>query len=246
MKLTTKVLSPFFSILGFFAKKLNILTPIDGFKIKFPNVTAYTDLGFSFLGGYEKYERKLIKKYLNPDDRVLEMGACLGVVSLSINRILINKENQVSVEPNPELYQYLKFNKEKNNAKFNIEQSIVTDLEEVKFHLGNSAFLSSSIYGSGDGVPIKGISLNELEKKYFDFTFLIMDIEGAELNFLRAFDLRQHTFRMIVFETHQTPNLLSIDELNECYELLKLYNYTLIEKVGNVEAWEKNPKAVNT
>lgn len=245
MKLTTKILSPFFSILGFFAKKLNILTPIDGFKIKFPNVTAYTDLGFSFLGGYEKYERKLIKKYLNPDDRVLEMGACLGVVSLSINRILRNKENQVSVEPNPELYQYLKFNQERNNAKFNIEQSIVTDLEEVKFHPGSSAFLSGTIYGVGEGIKIKGIRLNELEKKYFNFTFLIMDIEGAELNFLRAFDLRKYDFRMIILETHQLPNLLSVDEFKECHELLKQYNYNLIEKIGRVEVWEKNPKTDN-
>jgi FkbM family methyltransferase len=246
MKITTKVLLPFFFVLGFIAKKLKVLIAIDGFKIKFPDVIKYTDLGFSFLGGYEKHERKLVKKYLTQNDKVVELGACIGVVSLTINRILTIKTNQVSVEPNPTLYKYLNFNKEINNAHFIIEQSIVTDLEEVKFHLGDSAFLSSSIYGSGKEVKVKGISLEELEKKYFDFTFLVMDIEGSELHFLRAFDLRKHSIRMIILETHQAPNLLSIEEMNECYELLKLYGFNLIEKIGNVEVWENKLIPNNT
>jgi hypothetical protein len=53
-----------------------------------------TELGSTITGKYEKSERTLVNKYLKANDIVLEMGACVGVVSLTINNQLKDKTNK--------------------------------------------------------------------------------------------------------------------------------------------------------
>src|SRR5665647_1609191 len=106
-----------------------------------------TELGCSLLSEYEKNERKLVKKYLKSDDAVLEMGACIGVVSLTINRILSDKKKQVSVEPNPQMHKYLYENKKNNKGQFYVETCIISKSKEVPFFLGGQAFLGSNTLG---------------------------------------------------------------------------------------------------
>lgn len=197
----------------------------------------WSELGASLFSKYEKHERILVSKYLKKEDLVLELGACIGVVSLTINKILEDKSKQVSVEPNPEMFPYLLENKQRNSGEFTIETCIVSKDKEVNFHVGGAAFLSSSISGKGNKIVVKGKSLEELRKEYFDFTALIMDIEGGELNFFRSFDLKNTQIRLIVWETHCNPNMLTKEELEECYEILRTQEFKLIEKSGIVEAW---------
>ena len=99
-----------------------------------------TELGSTITGKYEKSERTLVNKYLKANDIVLEMGACVGVVSLTINNQLKDKTKQVSIEPNPEMHKYLLENKLNNNGEFNIETCIVSEQKEVDFFIGGSAF----------------------------------------------------------------------------------------------------------
>src|SRR6187401_1090526 len=40
---------------------------------------------------YEKEERELVRRWIHPTDSVLELGACLGVVSCVTNRLLTEK-----------------------------------------------------------------------------------------------------------------------------------------------------------
>ena len=49
---------------------------------------------------YEIFEQYLITKWIKPNDKVLELGGRLGVVSFTIQSILHKKENHVVVEPN--------------------------------------------------------------------------------------------------------------------------------------------------
>jgi predicted O-methyltransferase YrrM len=44
---------------------------------------------------------------LRPEERVLELGGCLGVVSCSINTLLRDPSRHVVVEANPKLLAYL-------------------------------------------------------------------------------------------------------------------------------------------
>ncbi len=234
------ILNPISSVIGYTIKKLNLIVKFDDLKVQYPKITTSRELGYSILGTYEKNERKLVKKYIKPNDKVLEMGACIGVVSCTINRVLADKSKQVSIEPNPEMYHYLLKNKEINNAKFQIDTRIVSNDKSVDFFIGGEAYLSSnSIQKEGNKIAIKGVSLKKLIEEYFDFTVLVMDIEGGELEFLRSFNLSETNIELIIFESHLHPNILSEEQYQECINLLIKYGYIRIDNISNVEVWKK-------
>lgn len=230
------VLKPVAYFIGIMMKTFNIKSNIEGFKIIFPKEMKNWERG-SIWGQYEGHERLLVKKYLRPEDSVLEMGACLGVVSLTINRILSDKYKQVSVEPNPDVLTYLVENKKNNNGKFFIESSIVTNKKEVTFHKGGAAFLGSSLLGNGESVAVKGISFEKLEEKYFPFSAIIMDIEGAELQFFQLLKSHNSHINTIIWESH--PHILTNEELEKCYILLKESGFKYRESSAEVQAWTK-------
>lgn len=233
-------LKPILSLTGRLIKLFNIPIKQGGFKIKYPELMANWERGYLIFGKYELHERKLITKYIKPNDSVLELGACIGVVALTINKILSDKTKQVSIEPNPQMHDYLYKNKAANNGLFNIETCIVSKSSEVEFYVGGKAFLSSSTLSGDKKVTIPGKSLDDIINQYFPFTVLVMDIEGGELEFFRSFDLKSSNIRLVIWETHVLPNMLTKKELQECYDLLTAQGFSLKEKSRNVEAWIKN------
>jgi len=232
-----KILTPLKYFIGLIIRTFHLPVNVGGFKIQFPAIMNITELGSTITGKYEKSERTLVNKYLKANDIVLEMGACVGVVSLTINNQLKDKTKQVSIEPNPEMHKYLLENKLNNNGEFNIETCIVSEQKEVDFFIGGSAFLSSNTLGRGEKVSVVGKTLNELTKQYFDFTVIVMDIEGGELAFFRSFNIENSKIRLVIWETHMSPNMLSKNELIECYEILEKQGFKLKEKNKKVEAW---------
>ena len=55
----------------------------------------------------EYMEQKLVKKFVKKNHTVLELGARYGTISCVINKILENKTNQVSVEPDEKIWNAL-------------------------------------------------------------------------------------------------------------------------------------------
>jgi len=82
---------------------------------------------------YEKQERRYLKQYLNPEATVLELGACLGVVSCVTNKLLTHPERHVVVEANPNLIQFIERNREHNGSGFQIEHCMVSDQKSNPF-----------------------------------------------------------------------------------------------------------------
>ena len=56
---------------------------------------------------HEKREQIDAKQYIHPDDKVLELGARYGGVSITINKILNDKTKHVAVEPDPIVWEAL-------------------------------------------------------------------------------------------------------------------------------------------
>ena len=68
---------------------------VDGCAIEVPkHLTTRTYRGCFMIGDYEAEERALIKRYLRPDDTVLELGACIGAVSCTTNKLLKDKSRR--------------------------------------------------------------------------------------------------------------------------------------------------------
>src|SRR5690349_11685444 len=94
----------------------------DGCVFEIPReMTTRTYRSCFWSGEYEEEERELIHKLLRPDDRVLELGACLGIVSCVTHRHLTAPAKHVVVEGNPRLIPCIERNRALNQGTFTIE-----------------------------------------------------------------------------------------------------------------------------
>ncbi len=172
----------------------------------------------------ENIEQDLANKYILPNDVVLELGARYGSVSCVINSKLLNKTNQVVVEPDSRVWHALQLNKVNNNCHFHIINGFISrkklDLENLDVFLGGYG----ATFIENEESKIPSFTLEEIKKKYnLNFNVLVADCEG----FLEAFFDENPTFydnlRLIIFEA---------DYPNKC-------NYNKIEKTLTEKKFKK-------
>lgn len=196
--------------------------------------TSHYERGAAWLRGYEKPECLLVREFITPDATVLELGACLGVVSCVLNKKLLRPERHVAVEGNPRIVESLARNKELNSCRFQIENCVVSHRSSEEFFLGSSIVLSGRDHGEGEPLQVSGRSIADLEAKHgIQFDFLVMDIEGGEFDILsnqREFLAR---CRGIVVEKH--PQVLGHERIREYEEGLRDLGFTKIKSVASVD-----------
>ncbi|MEI6410156.1 MAG: FkbM family methyltransferase [Bacteroidota bacterium] len=178
---------------------------------------------------YEKQERLYLKQYLNPEATVLELGACLGVVSCVTNKLLTHPQQHVVVEANPNLIRFIERNKEHNGSGFQVENCMVSNRKSNTFFIGRTILMSSNRRASATEITVPGKTVTELEQIHgLHFDTLVMDIEGGELEFLRSnkdWLLQLHT---IFMEVHPHKDILTAAEVSECKEILEEAGLKLI------------------
>jgi 16S rRNA A1518/A1519 N6-dimethyltransferase RsmA/KsgA/DIM1 with predicted DNA glycosylase/AP lyase activity len=74
------------------------------------------------MGVFEKHERETIKRCLDPNLPVVEVGGCIGVVACTTNRLLQEPSKHVVVEANPDLVPVLEANRQLNQCEFVVLQ----------------------------------------------------------------------------------------------------------------------------
>lgn len=106
---------------------------------------------------YEQDELRLIKSFLSPSSTVLELGACIGVVSCMTNKLLSDPTRHVVVEGNRFWEPYLEYNASRNGCLF-----------QTRF------------------VDALDIDIHDLESELgLKFDVIISDIEGHEYQFFK-------------------------------------------------------------
>ena len=149
---------------------------------------------------YEKQEQCLVRKYIEYNDSVLELGARYGSVSCIINSKLKSKTNQVVVEPDSRVWDALEGNKLRNGCEFNIVKGFIsakklslTDLNYV------DGYGTRSIEDNESN--ISSFTLDEIKAKYnIDFNVLVVDCEGFLETFLDENPTIYDKLRLIIFE----------------------------------------------
>jgi FkbM family methyltransferase len=209
----------FFTLMG---KKSVVL---DGVEIWVPKDIADIRLRGQFLiGSYERQERRFLKKYLNAEASVMELGGCLGVVSCVTNHLLKHPEHHVVVEANPTLIPYIERNKKYTGSAFSVECCMISNKPENHFYV-NEAIGGSSVRRVAAGatqINVPGKTISQLEHAHqIKFDTLIMDIEGAELDFLRENRDWLRQIDTVFMETHPHPENLSDEEVAECLQILE-------------------------
>lgn len=189
------------------------------------------------LKGYEVPERKMVNKYVEETDSVLELGGCLGIISCITNKILDDKKKHVVVEPNEDVIFFLEKNKINNDCGFIVEKTILSNkLKETEFYKNKYYLGSSIIKPLNVNVKmelVKCMSLENLIRKHnIFFNTLIMDIEGSEYEFIEENDLS--SFEKLIIEFH--PGKLKL-KMKKCYQNLSKKGFELKDKIKNIEVW---------
>jgi FkbM family methyltransferase len=189
-------------------------------------------------GDYEQEERKLIRRWLRPEDSVLEFGACLGIVSCSTNHLLKDKSRHVVVEPNPYCIPTIYRNRELNQAGFLVQHCAVSNQPEVVFYL-HPVYVVGGTTQRATNRPVRlpAKSFRQLDAEYGPFTTLIIDIEGSECDvFEDSRDLLKR-YRLVVVELHEFA--IGKEKVERCREILRECGLQLVEQAGITEAWQR-------
>jgi FkbM family methyltransferase len=151
-------------------------------------------------GNYEFAERKLLLSILQADDRVLEVGAGIGVLGLIAARVC-GARNVLSYEPNPKTIPLIKANHTLNNLYPGVrEKAITAEGGSITFFRTENIISSSLIECDlSEAITVGSDRINDAIAE-FRPTVLVMDVEGAEVDLLPAADLS--TLRALVIETH--------------------------------------------
>lgn len=143
---------------------------------------------------YDRWERRMLAKYLKPDMTFVDLGANIGAYSLWVSRVLGVNGEIVSIEADPEIYRVLVHNLELNCIDANVTtiRSGVSDAEEdlpfsrnLTGNAGGSSFLSGGESALSIHCNTLSTLLNESGVRKVDF--IKIDIEGYELRVLRKY-----------------------------------------------------------
>jgi FkbM family methyltransferase len=185
---------------------------------------------------YEIDERRLVRKFIQPEDSVLELGACMGIVSCITNKLLRDPARHLAVEANPFCLPALHWNRDLNKCAFLVENCAVSNQRDVTFFLhpafivGGNAKLKSAL-----PVCVPGRSLKELFERYGSFSVLIMDIEGSELEILESSLDTMREFRLVIIELHDW--VIGAEGVNRCRKVLQQSGFKMVECSYITEVW---------
>jgi FkbM family methyltransferase len=194
-------------------------------------------------GDYENPERRAVKAILRPGDRVLDIGACMGVVSLTAARI-VGAANVVAFEPNPQAATVARANFERNGLPVRlVQQAVGAAAGQVQLGIGRGSWLGGSVtlsYEGGYSVAVEVAPIAELVEA-FRPTVLVMDAEGFEGEILPACPLGH--LRAVVVEFHAYP--LGAERVAALRRLLQAAGFGAKPGFGNpggtvsTEVWER-------
>jgi FkbM family methyltransferase len=180
-------------------------------------------------------------------DRVLEMGAGLGVVG-AVTAFNAKPEAVLSFEANPALIPHIENLYKLNGLQDVIEvrnQVVISAPERpetMTFHVHNS-FLGSSLVDNDKRkttpVEVDTVAFDEVLEE-FKPDVLIMDIEGGELEFLTHANLRG--IRAVVIEFH--PGVYGKEGTGVCKDALRSAGFLKQEDVSTRFVWTCARKSV--
>lgn len=190
-------------------------------------------------GSYEAEERELIRSFVRPADTVLELGACLGIVSCITNKLLTDQTRHVVVEGNPFCIPAIHRNRSRNQCGFLVENCAVSNSPDATFYLHPVYVVGGTTQRKTD-LPIRvpARSLADLDSRHGPFTALIMDIEGSELEIFSVSAEILKRYRLVIVELH--PWAIGEAGVERCRETLAAAGLKFQRRAGITEAWQRD------
>ena len=201
--------------------------------------------GLFVLNRYERAERAMLRKYVDPARPVIELGASLGVVSCLTNRLLHDPTRHVVVEANPELIPLLRENRDRNKCKFDVLLGAVGyDTDVINFMVSDSILASSATtmdrrFKVARTVKVPAVALREIvERHNFHDCTLICDIECGEVELIRReIDVIHRRVKTIIMEIHLTT--LDAETVVDVISLLTAAGFAQVERCRKTFVFER-------
>ncbi|MEW9918514.1 FkbM family methyltransferase [Marimonas sp. MJW-29] len=191
-------------------------------------------------GRYEGQEIDGALEVVREGDRVLELGAGIGLVG-AVVALNARPEKVMSFEANPMLIEHTRALYELNGLedRIAVRNEVLISApdapETMTFHIHRS-YLGSSLIDPGgrtkDRVEVPTASYAKVLKD-FKPDVLLMDIEGGELDFLRHASLEG--IRAIVIEFH--PEAYGREGMIECKNILRRAGFAQVEDHCTRTVW---------
>jgi FkbM family methyltransferase len=147
----------------------------------------------------EEFPEQLMScMFIEPNNKVLELGANIGRNTCLIAKLLNDSKNLVTFEPHIETADHLKRNRDANNLQFNIEVSTIS-----KLPLAQCYWDTKPCFQDEPGwTRIKTLSWDEVKKKYnnIEFDTLVLDCEGHIFNIIYEEPDFLNNFKTIIIE----------------------------------------------
>jgi FkbM family methyltransferase len=202
-----------------------------------------------FWGFYEGYELEFIRRFLERDVDVIELGSSLGVTSCSIRRILENKRKLVCVEANPNLISILRLNLALNfpGRHMPIVNAAIDSTKgrsEVEIELNRNSLFSKLAADPDSARPTCVVPTTTLSRLIRDHEIgdyaLVCDIEGAEAGIIMCNQVDLGRCRQVIIELHSMVLdglTVSVEQLSET--LQRRHGFRLRARRGHVFVFER-------
>jgi len=201
-------------------------------------------------GSYEQTEYHIVQKFVQPNDRILEVGTAIGVITMEAASV-VSPENVVTYDANPAMIADAKRNFAANNME---KISANVGVMRNKRRLSNTDttvdfFIAKDFWASrldasldSDGiVDVVKIPVVCFEQKLREHraNVLICDIEGGEADLLDGADLE--TLRLILLEIHYWS--VGKNKINNMirYLVTKGFNINFTYSGGSMVVLERGP-----
>jgi len=196
-------------------------------------------------GRYEKPEVSGLPKFIEPNDRVIELGAGIGFISTYLAKQL-GVRDIICVEAAPHLCDFIKrVHSENGISCAQVKNAVALNDNgkpgDVDFYV-REPFWSSSLDpedGHARIVKVPTLPLSDLIREFKPNT-LVVDIEGGEVDLFEPLDLTG--VEKVYLEIH-TRKILRIG-IRSCFDALSRQDFAYDQRVssGGAVLFQKIPK----
>lgn len=177
------------------------IVEIEGVKIAVSRQLSVGMQNFLVYGEYEKSELMIVKEQLTVDDRVMELGTGVGLLSTYCAKI-VGSDQVFTYEANPMLEDIIRNTYRLNHVSPTLSICLLGDTDaERTFYVDKDFWASSTVRRStaAKSIQVKTKSFAE-EVRRINPSFLLLDIEGGEYDLLINADF--HNIKKIMIEFH--------------------------------------------
>lgn len=202
----------------------------------FLNLSESRTMVNRILGTHEYWKIQLLKKIIQPNMTIVDIGACRGYYSLLSAKLMLDKGKIFSLEPEPSNCKWLLRSITANNYS-----SICVLQMAVSNKNGHTKLYKSNVSGrhsiiakntKRDSIEVKTIKLDTFIKKHNinEINIIKIDVEGADIEVLEG-------AREYLKKCNQTHILMDIHKVDrkKIFNLLTKYGFKIFRISRNMK-----------